>query len=312
MAATSWSSPTRRRLTSPLLTSPPSFTRRRGGHAGEQDRIHAGARRRRSVPANSRSGTSRSNCPTNTWRREKTIQESVQVGTVTHKLNVANDKMEIYDFPGGYAKRLDGVDKGGGEQASNLQKIFDGQHAHRRHPYAAGGSAGPAGGRERRPCRHSPPATRSTLDRALLRQRQVRPRQRGARGDSRRSDDESREPVRVQQPVHLHPVCAAVPPSANHARRRPCRACRPAIVVGPAGEEIFTDKYGRVKVQFHWDREGKNDAQQLLLDARRHVLGGQAVGRDPHSPHRAGSHRRFHRGRCGPADHRRQRLQRRR
>jgi type VI secretion system secreted protein VgrG len=30
-----------------------------------------------------------------------------------------------------------------------------------------------------------------------------------------------------------------------------------AIVVGPAGEEIFTDKYGRVKVQFHWDREGK-------------------------------------------------------
>ena len=32
------------------------------------------------------------------------------------------------------------------------------------------------------------------------------------------------------------------------------------MVVGPPGEEIFTDKYGRVKVQFHWDREGKNDA----------------------------------------------------
>lgn len=32
-----------------------------------------------------------------------------------------------------------------------------------------------------------------------------------------------------------------------------------ATVVGPAGEEIFTDKYGRVKVQFHWDREGKYD-----------------------------------------------------
>lgn len=32
-----------------------------------------------------------------------------------------------------------------------------------------------------------------------------------------------------------------------------------AVVVGPAGEEIFTDKYGRVKVQFHWDREGKRD-----------------------------------------------------
>jgi type VI secretion system secreted protein VgrG len=32
-----------------------------------------------------------------------------------------------------------------------------------------------------------------------------------------------------------------------------------AVVVGKAGEEIWTDKYGRVKVQFHWDREGQND-----------------------------------------------------
>jgi type VI secretion system secreted protein VgrG len=32
-----------------------------------------------------------------------------------------------------------------------------------------------------------------------------------------------------------------------------------AIVVGPAGKEIYTDKYGRVKVQFHWDQQGKND-----------------------------------------------------
>ncbi len=27
-----------------------------------------------------------------------------------------------------------------------------------------------------------------------------------------------------------------------------------AVVVGPAGEEIWTDQYGRVKVHFHWDR----------------------------------------------------------
>jgi type VI secretion system secreted protein VgrG len=32
-----------------------------------------------------------------------------------------------------------------------------------------------------------------------------------------------------------------------------------AIVVGPAGEEIFTDEYGRVKVKFHWDRLSKAD-----------------------------------------------------
>lgn len=32
-----------------------------------------------------------------------------------------------------------------------------------------------------------------------------------------------------------------------------------AMVVGPSGEEIYTDPHGRVKVQFHWDRIGKKD-----------------------------------------------------
>lgn len=32
-----------------------------------------------------------------------------------------------------------------------------------------------------------------------------------------------------------------------------------ALVVGPEGEEIYTDEYGRIKVQFHWDRYSKAD-----------------------------------------------------
>lgn len=32
-----------------------------------------------------------------------------------------------------------------------------------------------------------------------------------------------------------------------------------AVVVGPAGSEIYTDEFSRVKVQFFWDREGKKD-----------------------------------------------------
>jgi type VI secretion system secreted protein VgrG len=53
----------------------------------------------------------------------------------------------------------------------------------------------------------------------------------------------------------------------SHAQFRPRRsAIKPriegpqtALVVGPAGEEIFTDKFGRVKVQFDWDRLGKHN-----------------------------------------------------
>jgi type VI secretion system secreted protein VgrG len=48
---------------------------------------------------------------------------------------------------------------------------------------------------------------------------------------------------------------------------RPARAtARPVVegphtarVVGPAGEDIHTDEHGRIKVQFHWDREGRED-----------------------------------------------------
>jgi type VI secretion system secreted protein VgrG len=34
---------------------------------------------------------------------------------------------------------------------------------------------------------------------------------------------------------------------------------QPAVVVGRSGEEIYTDEFGRVKVQFFWDRVGKKD-----------------------------------------------------
>lgn len=51
------------------------------------------------------------------------------------------------------------------------------------------------------------------------------------------------------------------------SRYRPPRVTRQAVidgvqtakVVGPKGQEIYTDKFGRVRVQFHWDRLGKFD-----------------------------------------------------
>jgi type VI secretion system secreted protein VgrG len=40
---------------------------------------------------------------------------------------------------------------------------------------------------------------------------------------------------------------------------RPRLGVQTAVVVGPSGQEIYTDKYGRVKVRFHWDRESPKD-----------------------------------------------------
>jgi type VI secretion system secreted protein VgrG len=45
----------------------------------------------------------------------------------------------------------------------------------------------------------------------------------------------------------------------RNAVRPVVHGCQTAIVVGPAGEEIWADKYGRIKVQFHWDRLGKKN-----------------------------------------------------
>ena len=47
-----------------------------------------------------------------------------------------------------------------------------------------------------------------------------------------------------------------------------------AVVVGPSGEEIYTDKYGRVKVQFYWDRLGKlNEASSCWIRVAEPVAG---------------------------------------
>jgi len=51
-----------------------------------------------------------------------------------------------------------------------------------------------------------------------------------------------------------------------------------AIVVGPSGEEIYTDKYGRVKVQFHWDRVGQYDQDSSAWVRVSHVLAGKGWG----------------------------------
>jgi type VI secretion system secreted protein VgrG len=56
------------------------------------------------------------------------------------------------------------------------------------------------------------------------------------------------------------------------------QGCQTAIVVGPKGEEIHTDKYGRVRVQFHWDRKGENNEHSSCWIRVSHPWAGKNWG----------------------------------
>src|SRR5438105_9250186 len=51
-----------------------------------------------------------------------------------------------------------------------------------------------------------------------------------------------------------------------------------AVVVGPSGDEIYTDKYGRVKVQFPWDRYGKTNENSSCWMRVSHPWAGKNWG----------------------------------
>lgn len=67
----------------------------------------------------------------------------------------------------------------------------------------------------------------------------------------------------------------ATPYRPRRVTRRPfVQGPQTAVVVGPQGEEIFVDKFGRVKVQFFWDREGKkNDESSCFVRVAQSVAG---------------------------------------
>lgn len=59
---------------------------------------------------------------------------------------------------------------------------------------------------------------------------------------------------------HFTVIPYTVPYRPNRTTPRPfVQGPQTAVVVGPSGEEIYTDVYGRVKVQFFWDREGRRN-----------------------------------------------------
>ena len=210
--------------------------------------------------------------------------DSVTAGKVVHKLGIGgNDELEIYDYPGGYAQRFDGVDRHGASRPQDIQNIFREREKSARLrmeqedalSLAIGGSSN---------CGNFLAGHKFTLQRHfdadgpyLLTR---------VEHEARQSDYRSE-----QQDFHYENrfTCIPVALPYRHQRVTPrpvIAGIQTATVVGPPGEEIYCDKYGRIKVQFHWDREGKKDADSSCWFTRRAGVGGQSLGRVLLAPHR--------------------------
>ncbi len=190
---------------------------------------------------------------------EQEIQASVSAGKVAHKLKLAaNAPLEFYDFPGRYAQRFDGVPPGGGDRAGDIQKIFDDNRRTtgiRMQEIAAASVLAQASSN----CRQIVSGHKFTLERHfdadgswIVYQAEHMASEsadlRAGRGVFSYQNNFTCFPDGLPfRPPRLTPV-----PTVHGTQT--------AVVCGPAGEEIFTDKYGRIKVQFHWDRDGKKNS----------------------------------------------------
>ena len=190
----------------------------------------------------------------------KPVLASVQVGTVSHALKVAgNDKLELYDFPGGYAQRFDGITPGGGDRASDIQNIF--QDNARTTAIRMQQETTPAlsiAGQST--CRQFTAGHKFTLDRHFNANGVYVLTHVGhsaTMGDTYTTGSDT-SPI-YENSFECIPTTLPFKP-AQTTPRPTVEGTQTAVVVGNPGDEIFTDKYSRVKVQLPWDRQGQHDA----------------------------------------------------
>ena len=210
---------------------------------------------------------------------EKKLLDSVAIGKITQKVQLGGvtDKLERYDFPGAYAQRFDGVDRGGGDKPADLQKIFEDnsrtvairaqqEQAEAVRTFGAGTAHQLTAGHKFTVEKHFD----ADGDYVLLE----------VTHDARvAANYRSGEGEVVEYSNRFSCLPRAIPYRPQRLTPRPTvHGSQTAVVVGPAGDEIFCDKYGRVKVQFHWDRQGKNDADSSCWIRVATIWAGKGYG----------------------------------
>lgn len=191
---------------------------------------------------------------------ENEIQEKVTSGTVDHTLCATEQPHEVYNYPGYYAKRFDGIDPGGAAQDASLANVFkDNQRvvrvrmeqmaAEALHITGNSNTAQFCPGYKFTLLRHPHADGSYYLTRVFHQAEMTSPY---------RSGNESAA-MEYNNRFECQPE--GIPHRPQMVTPRPrIRGMQTATVTGPEGSEIFVDIYGRVKVQFHWDRLGQLNA----------------------------------------------------
>lgn len=172
-----------------------------------------------------------------------------------------NQQLEIYKFPGGYARKYDGISKDGSEQAADLQNIFTDNQQTVKDAMEAFDAGWMISVGESDCCTMTPgyrfklenhPNSEYNVQYVLLSvNHEIDQHPNFLTEDS--EEDTYKNQFRCIPHGPGKPEFRPLPETPKPI----IHGSQTAIVVGPAGEEIFTDKYGRVKVQFHWDRYGQ-------------------------------------------------------
>ena len=162
------------------------------------------------------------------------------------------DSRELYDWPGGY------TDMGDGENYARVR--IEQQKAQREIAQGEGNARNVAPGYLFTFSKY-PRADQNKeylVESAYYRFEENIRRSDGAGGSgaSKRAGIDSPTTYRIS----FNAVPKSVPYRSQRVTPKPhTTGPQTAVVTGPAGEEIYTDQYGRVKVQFHWDRYGQMD-----------------------------------------------------
>ncbi len=138
--------------------------------------------------------------------------------------------LQVYDYPGLFQQKADG----------------DGVSKLRLEEFAADARLLSGGS----PIRHLRPGTKITLDGHKMSALNTSWAIRSVRHSAARNEYENS--------FTAFPADVTWRPPRKTPRPR-IAGTQTAMVTGKSGEEIWTDKYGRIKVQFHWDQLGKKD-----------------------------------------------------